>query len=468
MKPIPTTPLEQHIVRKIGLCSGRPLRNDLLCAWQLEKINETIDYAKSRSPFYRQLFSKIPLKPLSDLSGLSELPFTNSEDIRNNPMRFLCVSQDEIARVVTLQTSGTTHTPKRLFFTESDLELTVDFFHHGMSTMVKPGQKVLILLPGELPGSVGDLLVKGLAGMDVSGIIHGPVKDPQPVLDRIVENNIDCVVGIPVQVLSLARHDNGPAMGRGQIKSVLLSTDYVPMAVVSELRRVWGCDVFQHYGMTEMGYGGGVECRAFDGYHLREADLYFEVIDPDVGQPVSDGRWGEVVFTTLTRKGMPLIRYRTGDRARFIADPCPCNSVLRRMDHVSGRITHAVRLKNNVELPLSLLDEAVFSVSGVLNYQAEIFGTKTRDLLQISVYTGRQNSADIPDRVHNAVAAIPALEDAFCQGILAIPDILLTQDNWFTTGTAKRRIIDNRISTAEKTTTNEKSSMGKSIRTAGT
>jgi phenylacetate-CoA ligase len=451
MKDIPITPLEQHIARKIGLYAGRPLSVDLLFAWQLDKLNETIDYARNQSAFYRQLFSKLPPEPLSDLSGLSELPFTNSEDIRKNPMRFLCVSQDQIARVVTLQTSGTIHAPKRLFFTEPDLELTVDFFHHGMSTLAAPGQKVLILLPGNLPGSVGDLLVKGLARMDVKGILHGPVKDPEPVLDQIVKNDIDCVVGIPVQVLSLARHEKGPAIGRGQIKSVLLSTDYVPMSIVFELRRVWGCDVFQHYGMTEMGYGGGVQCRAYDGYHLREADLYFEIIDPDTGEVVSDGQWGEVVFTTLTRNGMPLIRYRTGDRARFIADPCSCGSVLRRMDHVSGRITNGVRLKNNAEMPLSLLDEAVFSVSGVLNYHAEIYGTETRDLLQISVYTGGQNGSDIPDRVRQAVAAIPRLEDACRQGILAISNILLAQDNWFTSGTAKRRIMDNRISTVEKT-----------------
>jgi phenylacetate-coenzyme A ligase PaaK-like adenylate-forming protein len=451
MKPIPATPLEHHIARKIGPNAGKVLSVDLLSSWQLDKVNETIDYAKSRSPFYRQLFSKIPARPLSDLKSLSELPFTYPEDIQKSPMQFLCVSQDRIARVVTLQTSGTTHTPKRLFFTEPDLELTIDFFHHGMSTMVEPGQTVMILLPGNVPGSVGDLLVKGLARMDVSGIVYGPVKDPEPVLDQIVKNNIDCVVGIPVQVLSMARCGNGQAIGRGQLNSALLTTDYVPMSIVSELRRVWGCDVFQHYGMTEMGYGGGVQCRAFDGYHMREADLYFEIIDPDTGEVVSDGQWGEVVFTTLTRKGMPLIRYCTGDRARFIIYPCPCGSVLRRMDRVSGRITNGVRLKNNVELPLSLLDEAVFSVSGVLNYQAEIFGTKTRDLLQISIYTGRQNAVDIPDRVRQAVAAMPRLEDACRQGILAISNILLAQDNWFTTGAAKRRIMDNRLSTVEKT-----------------
>jgi len=67
---------------------------------------------------------------------------------------------------------------------------------------------------------------------------------------------------------------------RGLIRSVLLSTDYVPESVVAELQDVWGCSVYQHYGMTEMGYGGEIDCDAHDGYHLREADLLVEIIDP--------------------------------------------------------------------------------------------------------------------------------------------------------------------------------------------
>jgi phenylacetate-CoA ligase len=442
MKTIPTTPLEKHIAEKIGLYSGQPLEAESLSEWQLNKINEIIDYARKNSPFYRKRFIGIPNQPLSDLSELRKLPFTTPQDIRNDPMGFLCVSQDQIARVVTLQTSGTTHAPKRLFFTESDLELTIDFFRHGMSTLVKPGQKALILMPGNLPGSVGYLLVKGLARMNVTGIVHGPVKNPQTALDQIMEYDIDCLVGIPVQVLSLARHEKGLEVGKGRIKSVLLSTDFIPRTIVLELCRVWGCDVFQHYGMTEMGLGGGVECRAFNGYHLREADLYFEIIDPETSEAVSDGQQGEVVFTTLTRKGMPLIRYRTGDQARFIVDPCPCKSILRRMEPVSGRIEHVILLKNNTALTMPLLDEAVFSVPGLLNYQVTITRMERCDFLEISVYTDKKNSIDIPSNVQNAVMNIPQLGEAFKQKILSVSDINLNSHDWFTTGAGKRRIIE--------------------------
>ena len=89
----------------------------------------------------------------------------------------LCTSLGEIERVVTLQTSGTTGEAKRLFFTAEDLELTVDFFQHGMATMVEPGATVIIFLPGELPDSVGDLLARALTRLGVKPVVWGPVRD---------------------------------------------------------------------------------------------------------------------------------------------------------------------------------------------------------------------------------------------------------------------------------------------------
>ena len=260
---------------------------------------------------------------ISSLDELSQFPFTTPEDIRQNPLGFVCVSQDEIQRVVTLQSSGTTGEPKRIFFTADDQELTIDFFGVGMSTLVKAGERVLIFLPGETPGSVGDLLRIGLERKGVLPIPYGMVKDTLHALNAMETERADCLVGSPTQILSLARRWNPRHKAP---RTILLSTDYVPAAIVSVLENIWGCKVFNHYGATEMGLGGGVECEAHLGFHLREADMYFEIINPETGEPVYDGEYGEVVFSTLTRRGMPLIRYRMGDRSRFIVGECPCGT----------------------------------------------------------------------------------------------------------------------------------------------
>ncbi len=448
MTPPRITPLERWIARKTGFNGHRGFTPETLARYQLDKLNETIAYAGRKSPFYRHLFAGNPPKPLSCLGALSRLPLTSAQDIRRDPYGFLCVSQSRVARVVTLRTSGTTRHPKRVFFTGSDLESTVDFFHHGMSTLVGPGQRVLILMPGELTGSVGDLLVKALSRMDVQGIVHGPVRDTGAAARDIRHKGIDCLVGIPAQVLCLARSTQGVAIGPGRIKSVLLSADYVPRAVVSTIERVWHCKVFQHYGMTESGLGGGVECEASNGYHLREADIYYEVVDPAHGRPVSVGDVGEVVFTTLTRQAMPLIRYRTGDLGAWIPAPCPCGTILRRMGPVLGRINGAVRLGDDGELSMPDLDEVVLAVPGIQNYQAEICKMTDQDHLKIRILVDTENPAAISREVYEAVTALPKIRNAIDRRKLRVDKIESGPMDGIITGTAKRRIIDRREETA--------------------
>jgi phenylacetate-coenzyme A ligase PaaK-like adenylate-forming protein len=438
------TPLEPWITRKISSsASGTALREDL-DSWQLRKLRETVDYARTRSLFYGRLLAGVKGNDLLDLRDLSSVPFTTAADIQENDLRFLCVSRDEISRVVTLNTSGTTAQAKRVHFTEDDLELTTDLFHHGMQALVRPGQKVLILMPGDRHGTVGDLMVKALRRMDVQGISHGIVLDSARTIAEILEKQIDCLIGIPVQVLGLIRHGNGTAIPRGRIKSVLLSADYVPAAIVSEIERAWGCSVFNHYGMTEMGLGAAVDCRALEGYHIREADLYFEIVDPDSGQPVPDGTTGEVVFTTLTRKGMPLIRYRTGDLSRFVPEPCPCGTILKRLEWVQGRIHGGVRLGGGTVLTVADLDEALFPLQGLLNFRIEITGDRETGVLRGTLYSGDIPSENLCRDARSALEGIPSVRSAIDAGYLSIAPIRTSAENWISTGSIKRKIIDSR------------------------
>jgi phenylacetate-CoA ligase len=180
--------------------------------------------------------------------------------VRERPLALLCVSQSEIERVVTLDTSGTSGAPKRLYFTAADQELTRDFFHVGMSTFTAPGDRVLILLPCERPGSVGDLLSQALARLGATGIRHGLVTDVSQSLAALHDEQATSVVGVPVQVLALVRAAAAAQFPRPRLKSVLLTTDYVPPAITRAVESAWNCTVYNHYGMTEMGLGGGVEC----------------------------------------------------------------------------------------------------------------------------------------------------------------------------------------------------------------
>ncbi len=438
------TPLEAWIREKAQIghdLTGRSFA-EALEDYQLQRMNEVIDYARRNSPFYRRQLALLPVIPLSALSDIAQIPFTTLSDIAKDPFSFLAVPQSDVARIVTLRTSGSTGEAKRLFFTEGDLELTVDFFHHGMSTLVRPGQRVVVLLPGEKPDSVGDLLARGLRRMDVHSLVYGPVTNPLHAAETISTFGAHCLVGIPTQVLAVARSRRGTAIGKGIIENVLLSADYVPRALEQTLERVWDCRVFTHYGTTEMGFGGGVECEALDGYHLREGDLYFEVVNHQTGEVCSDGAIGEVVFTTLTRRGMPLIRYRTGDIARMITQPCPCGSILRRMDYVRGRWNGLVLLDPDCTLTVSEMDEVLFRLAGLLDYRATVSeGMDRRFRLHIDI-----NSVDggsPTDReVLQCLNKVETIQKAVARGILETPTVRFSSEGLWTPSSAlKRKII---------------------------
>ncbi len=429
------TPLERWMHQKIAGDKAL-LTRDIIEARQLQKLYETVLWAKKQSLYYGARLSGFKEDSLSSLKDLAFLPFTTAEDIRRNPLDFLCVSQSEFNRVVTLPTSGTTGDPKRIHFTPEDQELTMDFFHCGMSTLVESGERVLTLLPGSTPGSVGDLLIKSLDRLGAVGIPHGPVVDALQTLEIMAREKVDSLVGIPVQVLALAR------LGRGRVapRTVLLSTDHAPHAIVSELENAWGCEVFTHYGMTEMGYGGGVECQAHFGYHLREADLLFEIVDPITGAPIEEGKPGEVVFTTLTRRGMPLIRYRTGDISRFIPEKCPCGTLLRSLERIGGRIGEGVTLRGSGALSIMDLDEALFRVGGLLNFHAILKRGAKRDKLQIQIHAMEDAADTLARQALSSLDAISVLKEA-CEADLLSVAVEVRREGWIpSTGSAKRSI----------------------------
>jgi phenylacetate-coenzyme A ligase PaaK-like adenylate-forming protein len=400
------TPLDPWISRKIGQ-SGLLDRNALE-EYQLAKLQETLAFARSKSPFYQKLLTNSP-KEVKKLSDLTKFPFTTAQDVRDHGLQLLCVSQDEIERVVTLDTTGTTGVPKRLYFTREDQELTIDFFHIGMSTFTRPGDNVLILLPGERPGSVGDLLAIGLKRLGANPIKHGIVRDFDEVLELINAEKVDVLVGIPTQVFGLARY------GREiHLKSVLLSTDYAAPALRAAIESAWDCKVYDHYGMTEMGLGGGVECQVQHGMHLREADLYFEIINPDTGEPAADGETGEVVFTTMTRKGMPLIRYRTGDLSRFIQGMCTCGTKLKRLDRIECRLENTLRINDHITLTIAELDNLIFSVDGAINYDAEV--TRENHLLFLNIgINAVGNNDQLGVIIEKKIRTAPSIKEALEQ-----------------------------------------------------
>ena len=362
-------------------------------------LTRCLNHAAARSAFYGRSLAGYDLERFTpeDMRGL---PFTTPDDLARWE-DFICVSPGEIRRMVTLRTSGTTGSPKRLAFTEADIARTIDFFRVGMSQLVRAGQKLAVLLPGAArPDGVADLLRQSLSpcGVEVcsppqnllvpaQSVQQGFVKKAAPVLP-IQENSLQregatrlgscpsarvsvpqralagihpdivqwfdearpqCLVASPGQLEGLLRHF--PKSGPPGLCGLLSSADRLDPVLGHVLSIVWNCTVLDHYGLTETAYGGAVECPAHDGYHLRLLDIVVEIVDFCGDEPLPPGETGEVVITTLEREAMPLIRYRTGDVACLLPGPCACGSPLPRLGPVQGRLERCGNRVRVVQMP---------------------------------------------------------------------------------------------------------------------
>jgi len=339
-------PLDLWLARQCGARSSGELPGRLAIA-QTALLRSTLRQAV-RGAFYAARLRECKLD-ITSVGDLERLPFTTAEDLRNWG-DFLCVSQGDVQRMVTLHTSGTTGQPKRLAFTDADLARTRDFFAVGMSQLVGAGQRLAVLLPGaERPDGVADLLRQalGAAGVDVLAPppeVHAtpspdadPCAEPGKALAQWLEQaKPHCLVAAPAQLALLLKHF--PHRGPQGLAGILTSAEPLDDALGLALRRAWQCEILDHYGLTETAYGCAVECPAHQGFHVRELDVLIEIVDISGRKILAPGEEGEVVITTLQRQAMPLVRYRTGDVACLLPAPCACGSPLRRLGPVRGRI----------------------------------------------------------------------------------------------------------------------------------
>jgi len=412
---IPT--LDAWVAARAGLPT--PLTREALDAWQLERLRETIAYVRDASPFYRSR-RDWPDIEIGGLKDMARLPFTEQAHLIRNDPPLLALSQSAIARAVTLDTSGTSGPPKRLHFTAEDLEATVDFFHHGMAMLTRPGDRAAIAFPAGRPGGISDGLATALRRLGAEPLLAPHFSGPDNLVAWLRAEKPDVVAGPPVPLLAAARlalSDGGTPL---RVRAMLLSSDYVAGSLARAIAAACGAEIFEHWGMTETGYGGAVDCAYHAGCHLRENELLAEVVNPESGEPLPPGALGELVISTLRRRSVPLLRYRTGDLVRLIEEPCPCGSVLRRLGGFAGRVGAGLTLPGGGELTLPILDEALFAIEGVTDFGATVRkGAPATLRLSIAAPAALRLPA-VLDAVHASLAGAPVTGDGLRSGALCV------------------------------------------------
>jgi phenylacetate-coenzyme A ligase PaaK-like adenylate-forming protein len=417
--------------------------------YHLHKLQAALRYVSRNSSFYREIFRKEGISPddVRTLSDIEKLPLTEPEHVAASPFRFLCLSRSEIARTHNFDTSGTTGPQKKIFWTQNDLNRIVRFLAAGIGTVAGRGDVVNIWLPGGLPYGQSDLLSKGVkkigakpvaAPMDISAEEH---------LRLIRESRVTVIFGSTRRILRLTRElERSHDLSSPGVHTLFLTAEYLPDNARAYLQKIWGCRVSTHYGLTEMGLGVAVECEAGDGCHFNEADLMVEIVDSETGRPVAPGDEGELVFTTLTREEMPLIRYRTRDISRLITEPCSCGAkALGKFATVRKRVDAIIKLAGGAEIYPSIFDEALMDMCGFIDWQAILDRHDGREIMRFRVELNEPDPGKIPE-IRKRLLAIPALAKNIQADAMSEPLIeIAAPGELLNTGTRKNLITDLRL-----------------------
>jgi phenylacetate-coenzyme A ligase PaaK-like adenylate-forming protein len=214
----------------------------------------------------------------------------------------------------------------------------------------------------------------------------------------------------------------------------------------NQLQNIWNCDVHTHYGLTEMGLGVAVECHAHNGYHFNEVDLLLEVVNPQTGEKVTNGE-GELVFTTLSTEGTPLIRYRTHDMAQLITEPCPCRATtLLKFGKVTKRSELVVKIGDGDEIYPSLFDEVLYKISEVVDYDINLSRNDSKDKLHFVVEVTQVND-EVQGRILSMILNQPLVLKNITTRKMSEPEVkIVGLGDFKRTGRAKKKITDNRTS----------------------
>lgn len=387
-------------------------------ALQAHRLREAVGRAM-KVPFYQDLFTRERITPdsINSLDDLRRLPFTTKADMRDNyPLGLCAVPREDLARIH--GSSGTTGMPTFVGYTRADLKMWARLCARFLvAGGLRPEHTVQVSFGyGLFTGGfglhygieeVGASIIPAASGNTTRQIML--MRDLQP--DALI-----CTPSYALNIAEVARSmDMDPRTL--SLKYAHFGGEMWTEDMRLEIEEQMDLRAFNNYGLSEIiGPGVSGECAARTGMHIQEDHFLVECLDADTLEPVPDGEYGELVFTSLTREAMPMIRYRTRDIARLDAAPCPCGRTTRRMSRVMGRSDDMLIIRGVNVFP-SQIEEALFQVEGTApHYLIEVTRPGTLDEVAVKVEVQPEHFSDrmremqaLRDRIDRKIQAVTGI-----------------------------------------------------------
>ena len=330
--------------------------------FQDERLVVALDYLQGNSPYYRRLFKDhhIDVSKIRTIGDLQGIPFTEKKDLQRCNWDFLCCPREKIVDYVT--TSGTSGEPVSFVSTEKDLQrLAYNEMKSFSCAGVKPGDIVQLMTTMDKRFIAGLAYFLGIRELGAS-IIRVGNGIPELQWDTITRLRPDTIMCVPSFILRLVQfaEEHGIDYKNSSIRRIigigegLREQDLSLNLLGRRIKEKWDVDLFATYSSTEMGATFS-ECPYGCGGHIHPELVIVEIIGDD-DMPVPDGEVGEIVVTTLGVEGMPLLRFRTGDMAAKIVEPCRCGRNSFRLTPLVGRKNHMIKLKGTTLYPPAVND----------------------------------------------------------------------------------------------------------------
>ena len=346
-------------------------------SFQEKKMREALHYLRKNSRFYQNLFMAhhIDVNNIHTLEDLSCIPFTEKHHLQEFNQDFICVASQQIVDYIT--TSGTLSDPVTFAMSDRDLERLA--YNEAISFTCADGNKDDIY---QLMTTIDKRFMAGLAyflgirrmGAGIIRVGNGIPQLQWDTIQRIKPNAIICVPSFILRIVEYAEQ-NGIDYRNSSIKKAicigenLRDQDFNLNLLGQKIKEKWNIELYSTYASTEMATTF-TECKMGQGGHHHPELIICELVD-EMGNPVPDGAYGELVITTLGVEAMPLLRFKTGDIARFYSEPCACGRNTKRISPILCRAHQMIKFKGTTLYPAAIFD-VLDTINNVSNYYVEL------------------------------------------------------------------------------------------------
>ncbi len=365
------------------------LPREALEALQLKRLKQVVERVYATVPFYRKKFQEAGITPddIKSLDDLKRLPFTTKEDLRENyPFGMFAVPLKQVVRIHA--SSGTTGKPTVVGYTKRDIETWSELMARSLYAAGVTKEDIIQNAYGYglFTGGLGVHYGAEKIGATVIPISGGHSKRQIMIMKDFGATVLTCTPSYALHLAEVAE-EMGVEPRSTNLKVGIFGAEPWTEEMRREIEELWNIKAIDIYGLSEIiGPGVSIECEeAQNGLHIFEDHFIPEIIDPETGENLPYGEYGELVITTITKEAFPVIRYRTRDITRLIKEPCICGRTFVRMDRVRGR-TDDMLIIRGVNVFPSQIEEILISTKGVLpHYMIIVDREGTLDTLEVQV-----------------------------------------------------------------------------------